>query len=197
MEYFQVGISQLKQELMSTEPFIGEIKIFGFNFNPIGHEMCNGQILSIAQNTALFSLLGTTYGGNGQTTFALPDFRGRVPVGQGQGPGLSDRVLGESSGATSAYILTSNMPAHVHSASGISLSIPVSEGGADTDSPVNAVLANTSSGLYTDAANGSSASIVASGVTAVTGSSMPFSIENPYLILNYSIATQGIFPSRN
>ncbi len=182
---------------MSFEPFIGEIKIFGFNFNPVGHQMCNGQIMSIAQNTALFSLLGTTYGGNGQTTFALPNLQGRVPVGQGQGPGLPYYSLGQLSGATSTNILASNMPLHAHPASGISINVPVSEGGADTDSPVNAVLANTSSGLYASATNGASASIVASGATAATGSSIPIAIENPYLTLNYSIATQGIFPSRN
>ncbi len=182
---------------MSFEPFIGEIKIFGFYFNPVGHQMCNGQIMSIAQNTALFSLLGITYGGDGRITFALPDFRGRVPVGQGQGAGLPNNYMGEVSGTTSAYILASNMPQHVHPATGISINIPVSEGGADTDSPVNAVLANTASGLHNSATNDSSASIIASGATAITGSSMPFTIENPYLTLNYSIATQGIFPSRN
>lgn len=182
---------------MSTEPYIGEIKIFGFYFNPSGHEMCNGQIMSIAENTALFALLGTTYGGNGQTTFALPDLRGRVPVGQGQGPGLPFNSLGQLSGATSANILASNMPVHNHPASGISINIPVSEGGADTDSPVNAVLANTASGLYASATNDASAPIVASGATAATGSSIPIAIENPYLTLNYSIAIYGIFPSRN
>lgn len=182
---------------MSFDPFIGEIRIFGFNFNPVGHQMCNGQLLSIAQNTALFSLLGTMYGGNGQTTFGLPNLQGRIPIGQGQGPGLPDYSMGEQSGITSAYILQTNMPAHTHPATGISINVPVYEGGADTDSPVNAVLANTSSGFYADATNGSGAAVVASGVTAPTGSSMPFGIENPYLTLNYSIATQGIFPSRN
>lgn len=177
---------------MSTEPFIGEIKILGFNFPPRSYTSCDGQLMSIAQNTALFSLLGTTYGGNGQTTFALPDLRGRVPVGFS--PNYN---LGEMSGMTSVNILTSNMPAHVHPATGISINVPVYEGGADTDSPVNAVLANTSSGLYASATNGSAASGVTSGVTGATGSSIPIGIENPYLTLNYSIALQGIFPSRN
>lgn len=177
---------------MSTEPFIGEIKIFGFEFTPRSHAACAGQIMSIAQNTALFSLLGTTYGGNGITTFALPDFRGRVPVGYGSGYNM-----GQMSGVISISILTSNMPAHTHPASGISINVPVYEGGADTDSPVNAVLANTSSGLYEGATSGSGASVVASGITAITGSSLPIGIENPYLTLNYSIAIQGIFPSRN
>lgn len=177
---------------MSTEPFIGEIKIFGFDFAPRSHAACAGQIMSIAQNTALFSLLGTTYGGNGMTTFALPDFRGRVPVGYGSG-----YDMGQMSGVISTSILTSNMPIHTHPASGISINVPVYEGGADTDSPVNAVLANTSSVLYAGTTNGSSAPVVASGTTAITGSSLPIGIENPYLTLNYSIAIQGIFPSRN
>src|SRR5690349_13883210 len=97
-----------------SEPFIGEIIMFAGNFAPRGWAFCQGQILSIAQNTALFSILGTTYGGNGQTTFALPDFRGRVPVGQGQGPGLSSYVLGEVSGTESTTLLTTNMPVHNH-----------------------------------------------------------------------------------
>lgn len=99
---------------MSTEPFIGEIKIFGFNFAPPNYQLCNGQIVSISQNTALFSLLGTTYGGNGQTTFALPDLRGRMPIGQGQGPGLPDYMMGEVSGTTNTTLTTANLPAHTH-----------------------------------------------------------------------------------
>ncbi|MEN9908532.1 MAG: hypothetical protein RLZZ540_1681 [Bacteroidota bacterium] len=177
---------------MSTEPFIGEIKILGFNFAPRGYQICSGQILSIAQNTALFSLLGTTYGGNGVQTFGLPDLKSRVPVGSGP-----SHIMGQIAGVTSTTILISNMPAHVHPATGISISVPVSEGGADTNNPTNAFLANTSSGLYATSTNGSAAPIVASGVTGITGSTLPIGIENPYLTLNYSIATEGIFPSRN
>lgn len=183
---------------MSTEPFIGEIKILGFNFAPLGYQTCQGQLLSIAQNTALFALLGTTYGGNGQVTFGLPDLQSRIPVGQGQGAGLPSRTLGEVSGVTSLTLLTSNIPAHVHSAAGISINVPVFEGGADTDSPVNAVLANTKSGAYASTTNGNGSSVVASGITGMSsGASTPFSVENPCLTLNYSIATEGIFPSRN
>lgn len=182
---------------MSTEPFIGEIKIFGFNFPPRNFASCNGQLISISQNTALFSLLGTMYGGNGQSTFGLPNLQGRIPIGQGQGTGLPYYSMGEQAGVIAAYILQTNMPAHTHPATGISINVPVSEVGADTDSPVNAVLANTGSGLYASATDGSSAPIVASGVTAVSGSSLPLGIENPYLTLNYSIALYGIFPSRN
>src|SRR3954468_23228168 len=98
-----------------SEPFLGEIRMFGGNFAPRGWAFCNGQILSIAQNTALFSLLGTTYGGNGQTTFGLPDLRGRVAVSAGQGPGLSNYSLGELAGSESVTLTSANMPAHNHS----------------------------------------------------------------------------------
>lgn len=178
---------------MSTEPFIGEIKIFGFNFAPRSYATCAGQLMSIAQNTALFSLLGTTYGGNGVQTFALPDFRGRVPVGYGYG-----YDMGQMAGVISTSLLTTNMPLHAHPATGISINVPVYEGGADTDNPTNAFLANTSSGLYADATNDSAAAVVVSEYTGISsGSNFPLEIENPYLTLNYSIALQGIFPSRN
>src|SRR5438270_2669849 len=97
-----------------SEPFLGEIRMFGGNFAPRGWSLCNGQLLPIAQNTALFSLLGTTYGGNGQTTFALPDLRGRVPLHWGQGPGLSNYDLGEQTGTESVTLLSTQMPAHSH-----------------------------------------------------------------------------------
>src|SRR5688572_5778483 len=97
-----------------TEPMIGEIRMWAGNFAPKNWALCNGQILAIASNTALFSILGTTYGGNGTTTFGLPDLRGRVPLGQGQGPGLTPRSLGEIGGEESVVILTSEMPAHTH-----------------------------------------------------------------------------------
>src|SRR5262245_2996958 len=97
-----------------SQPYIGEIRMVGFNFAPLGWALCNGQLLAISQNTALFSLLGTTYGGNGQTTFALPDLRGRIPIHQGQGPGLSNRVLGEVGGQESVALTSQQMPAHTH-----------------------------------------------------------------------------------
>ncbi|MBP6181427.1 tail fiber protein [Flavobacterium sp.] len=177
---------------MSTEPFIGEIKIFGFNFAPISYATCAGQILSIAQNTALFSLIGTTYGGNGIQTFGLPNLQSRVPIGAG-----TNYIIGQQSGAISASISISNMPAHNHPATGISINVPVSQGGADTNSPTNAFLANAKPGFYASATNDSSAAVAVSGATGISGSSIPFDIENPYLTVNYSIATQGIFPSRN
>ncbi|SHI98225.1 phage tail protein [Flavobacterium terrae] len=183
---------------MSTEPFIGEIKIFGFNFAPVSYALCQGQIMSIAQNTALFSLLGTTYGGNGQTTFALPDLRGRMPIGQGQGPGLPVYTMGEIGGSTNATLLTQNMPIHNHAATGINVRIPVTSASEDSAAANNYIgnAVNDTFGPQASATDSLGAPVV-SGSTALAGGSQPFSILNPYLTINYSIATQGIFPSRN
>src|SRR5688572_3290597 len=120
-----------------SEPFIGSIVLFCGNFAPKGWATCDGQLLSIAQNSALFSILGTTFGGNGQTTFALPDLRGRVPLHPGQGPGLSPYTLGESMGVENVSLLATQMPAHSHA-----FSAPCSDGAPSTPSPVGAVAAN-------------------------------------------------------
>lgn len=185
---------------MSTEPFIGEIKILGFNFPPRGYATCQGQILSIAQNTALFSLLGTTYGGNGQTTFALPDLQGRVAKGQGQGPGLPNYVMGQVAGNTSVTLLQTNLPAHTHAATGITANLPVASGQGDKDSPVGNFLAQAPIDMYATAATAGKnygSTLAASGTTGISGGSQPINIQNPYLVVNYSIALEGIFPSRN
>ena len=183
---------------MSTEPFIGEIKIFGFNFAPRGYATCQGQILSIAQNTALFSLLGTTYGGNGQTTFALPDLQGRMPIGQGQGPGLPSYTMGEEAGTTNVTLLSTNMPIHNHAATGINVRIPVTSASEDSSATNNYIgnAVNDTFGPTASPTNSLGAPVV-SGTTALAGGSQPFSILNPYLTINYSIALEGIFPSRN
>jgi microcystin-dependent protein len=184
---------------MSTEPFIGEIKIFGFNFAPRGYATCQGQIMSIAQNTALFSLLGTTYGGNGQTTFALPNLQGRTPIGQGQSPGLSSYSMGQLAGTETTTLTTNQIPMHVHPGQGLTVSIPVSTGGADASSPATAFLCDTGTELFSSvstAGQNYGASTIG-GTTGVAGGSQPFSILNPYLCINYSIAVEGIFPSRN
>lgn len=185
---------------MSTEPFIGEIKILSFNFPPQSYQLCSGQIMSIAQNTALFSLLGTTYGGNGQTTFALPDLRGRIPVGQGQGPGLTNYVIGQIGGTTSVSILTSNLPAHVHTLNAMQVKLQANNGNADELSPQGNFPATSSNAAYSG--NGASPNTFTggtqiTGTTDMTGSNLPLSIINPYLTINYSIAINGIFPSRN
>ncbi|GAA4772781.1 MULTISPECIES: phage tail protein [Flavobacterium] len=183
---------------MSTEPFIGEIKIFAFDFAPRYHANCAGQIMSIAQNTALFSLLGTTYGGNGQTTFALPDLRGRMAIGQGTGPGLPNYTMGQMSGSTNVTLLTSNMPIHNHAATGINVRIPVTSINEDS-SATNNYIGNAVSDTFGSVASptNSLGAPEISGSTALAGGSQPFSILNPYITINYSIALQGIFPSRN
>lgn len=184
---------------MSTEPFIGEVKVFGFNFAPKGYMTCQGQILSIAQNTALFSLLGTTYGGNGQTTFALPDLQGRAPIGQGQGPGLSFYAMGQVGGVENTTLTSVNMPQHVHTLNSARVQLKVNGSIGDANSPDGAYLGfNATTTVYTETpgTNEFAAPAVVSGSTDIAGGSQPFSILNPYLCMNYSIATQGIFPSR-
>lgn len=184
---------------MSTEPFIGEIKLLGFYFAPVGYQTCQGQLMSISQNTALFSLLGTYFGGDGQVTFALPDLQGRVPIGQGQGPGLPSYSMGEKGGLPTLALSTQNLPAHVHPGAGISVNIPVSTGGPDIASPENAFLSDRGVEVYSSVATAgkSYGAPTVSGTTGATGASVPFDIMNPYLTINYSIATEGIFPSRN
>lgn len=184
---------------MSTEPFIGEIKIFGFNFSPIGYDFCNGQSYSIAQNTALYSLIGTNYGGDGQVTFNLPNLQGRIPVGQGTGPGLPTYAIGENGGTTNVTLMASNMPPHSHVATGISVNIPVASGGGDTELPNGAYLAQSQGDFYSSAPTSGSnyGAVSVSGQTGLAGSNLPFSVANPYLSLNYCIATEGIFPSRS
>lgn len=188
-----------KTRIMSTEPFIGEVKLFGFNFAPRGYQTCQGQILSIAQNTALFSLLGTTYGGNGQTTFGLPDLQGRMAIGQGTGPGLPTYVMGEVGGATTTSILTTNMPSHIHTLNAVKVQIKASANPASEQDPNGMFPAVTTSSIYSDTASPSAftGGAVVSGTTDIAGGSQPVSILNPYLCMNYSIALQGIFPSRN
>lgn len=183
---------------MSTEPFIGEVKLFGFNFAPRGYDYCAGQLLSIQSNTALFSLLGTTYGGNGVQTFALPDLRGRIPIGQGQGPGLPTYTMGEMTGTTAVTLTTANMPAHNHSAAGITVSIPASTSLGEESSPNGTFLAATTTDFYAPQPTSGVAlgHVNVGGMTGVAGGSIPVSIMQPILVMNYCIATVGIFPSR-
>ena len=184
---------------MSTEPFIGEIKLLAFDFAPRNYQPCGGQLMSIAQNAALFSLLGTLYGGNGIQTFGLPDLRGRIPIGQGNGRGLPVHSMGELAGTTSITLTTQNLPMHNHAATGITVNLPVSTGGGDASSPQNSYLADKGTEVFssvsTPGANYGSLSV--SGQTNIAGSNIPFEIMNPYLVMNYSIAINGIFPSRN
>lgn len=176
------------------EGTIGEIRMFAGNFAPRNWAFCNNQILSIAQNTALFSILGTTYGGNGQTTFALPDLRGRVPVGTGQGPGLPSVILGELSGSPTHTLITNEIPAHTHT-------LNASTNGPADNTAAGDLLASqsrsnggTMPNVYGPNSNQTPMGNLAIGIT---GGSQPFSIMQPYLGMNYIICLFGIFPSRN
>jgi microcystin-dependent protein len=170
------------------EPFIGQIGIFPYSFAPRGWMYCQGQILSIAQNTALFSILGTTYGGNGQTTFALPNLNGRAPVHQGTLQGGNNYSLGEAAGLSSVTLNTSQLPAHTHS-----ISAAAAVGNADN--PSSGVLAQSSirSDLYTAAAN----TTMAPAAVAAAGGTQPHNNLPPYLALGFFIAVSGTFPARN
>jgi microcystin-dependent protein len=186
---------------------MGQITAFGFNFAPRNWAQCNGQMQSIAQNNALFALLGTTYGGDGRTTFGLPDLRGRTPLHQGQGPGLPLYNMGQMAGNNQVTLTQVNMPIHAHA---LASSIPCNNGPATTNNPVGAFPAVVSA-TSTDPngidvtttplayATSSNANMGAGsgGNTQPAGGSQPFDITNPYVVVNWCIATQGIFPSRN
>lgn len=173
-----------------ADPFVAEIRVFGFNFAPSGWAQCNGQLLPISQNTALFSLLGTTYGGNGQSNFALPNLQGQAPMHPGQGPGLSLYDLGEQIGTESVTLLATEIPGHTHG-----LKATVARG--TTTSPSGAALSvgPPTAPLYAPAsvANGT---MHASEVSAPAGSGQPHNNMQPYLTLNFCIALQGVFPPR-
>jgi len=178
------------------EGYLAEIRMFAGNFSPRGWFFCQGQILSIAQNTALFSLLGTTYGGNGQTTFALPDFRGRVAVGTGQGPGLPSVDLGEMAGTNTTTLIINNLPQHNHTISGSITPQAATDGALVTD-PTGKF---TGPGAFYAAAgdNVGTAPIPSTGLTiGITGSNQPISLMQPYLGMNYIVCSEGIYPSRN
>jgi microcystin-dependent protein len=171
-----------------ASPFLGEIRIVGFTFAPRGWAMCNGQLLTISQNTALFSLLGTTYGGNGQTTFALPDMRGNVPIHQGQGVGTSSYSLGQMSGQEIHTLTTSELPLHNHT-------VNTSDSPRDNNYPGGAYLGQGEN-IYT-APGGPNAGPMAPNSINLAGGGVPHNNMQPYLVLNFVIAMQGIFPARN
>ena len=172
-----------------SEPFLGEVRIFSGNFAPRGWAFCNGQLLPINQNTALFSLLGTTYGGNGQTTFGLPNLQARFPLHQGQGPGLSNRVLGEMGGEAAHTLTMAEMPAHTHQ-------LNASNAAASVISPAGALMAKptTPSPPYHDPV---ALAPMPPGSLTNTGSSQPHNNVQPHLVLSFIIALQGIYPSHN
>ncbi len=171
-----------------SDPFVAEIRIVGFNFPPHGWAFCNGQLLPLSQNTALFSLLGTFYGGNGKSNFALPDFQGRAPIQQGQGPGLSEYFIGEQGGTETVSLLESEIPSHSHS-------LNASDNPAERNNPGGNLYAVPDSGfLYASAASMTPMSLQS---LATSGGSQPHNNMPPYLTLNFIIAMQGIFPPRS
>ena len=172
------------------QPFVGEIRIFAGSFAPNGWMFCSGQLLPIAQNETLFQLIGTTYGGDGESTFALPDLQGRVPVHQGQGPGLSERFIGEAGGSETVSLLASEMPAHTHA-------LAASAAAAYARGPSQELVANQNGGVnsYAPAAASPPALLAASAI-GVSGGGQPHNNLAPYLVVNYCIALQGIYPQR-
>lgn len=177
-----------------TAPFIGEIKAFGFNFPPRNYMFASGQLLPIAQYTALFSILGTTYGGNGTTNFALPNLNGRVAVGNGQGPGLSPYDLGEVTGTETVTLLITEMPAHTHQMMGGTVSNAPTQ---VTGTPQADAMFGGSSPGKAYVANAANLVTMAPQVIGFTGGSQPHNNIQPVLCINYCIAIQGIFPTRN
>jgi microcystin-dependent protein len=171
-----------------VDPFVAEIRIFPFNFAPKGWAFCNGQLLPLSQNTALFSLLGTTYGGDGKSNFALPDLEGSAPMHPGQGPGLSLHDLGETGGSETVTLLQSEIPGHSHAVNG-------SNGPANLQSPASdRVLGRANGNIYLD----TPANFVAMAPQALApaGGDQPHNNLMPYLTLYFNIALQGVFPPR-
>ncbi len=172
-----------------ADQFVAEIRFFGFNFAPNGWAQCNGQLMPISQNTAMFSLLGTTYGGDGESTFALPNLQGSVPIASGQGPGLSLYDLGQSGGAATTTLLESEIPSHAHTASAATtplgtVAVPSSTVGYSRPASGNAY---GSTGAVTD---------MAPSALTTAGGGLPHNNLQPYCVLNCCIALQGIFPPR-
>lgn len=193
MMIFSFGIAGNAAVYAGSEAYIGEISMFAGNFAPKGWEFCQGQILSISQNTALFSLLGTTYGGDGMTTFALPDLRGRSPIGAGMGPGLSTYVLGQTGGKETATELTSQMPVHTHTLNASTAAGTTNTPGSGTYLGKAVTPDRQEVNLYTAAAPDTTIGLASIGNY---GGSQQQDIRDPYLAINYIICVQGIFPSR-
>ncbi|WNW12304.1 tail fiber protein [Pseudomonas sp. DTU_2021_1001937_2_SI_NGA_ILE_001] len=198
------------------EVFIGSIMTFGFNYAPYGWSFCNGQLVPLQQSQALFALLGTLYGGNGVNNFALPDLQGRIPVGQGQGAGLTPRTIAQHSGSESVTLLQNNLPPHTHTiTSNLVVNTQISLATEQTSAAVAPTATNSfvgagnptgpgSANIFSSAIgnnpvnqSGVTSAVTGSVTAAVTGTGAPFGTMNPFLVLNFSIALQGIYPSRN
>ncbi len=172
-----------------SEPFVAEVRIWGLNFAPRGWAFCNGQLLPVSQNTALFSLLGTIYGGDGRTTFALPDLQGRAPMHPGSGPGLSHRRIGEKGGASTETLTQVQMPSHRHG-------VQASTRPGEENDPGSQVWARTTGMQYAAASAPADAQLAAEALPS-TGGSQEHDNMQPYLGLSFCIALQGLYPSRS
>ncbi|WLH01510.1 phage tail protein [Pseudomonas beijingensis] len=194
------------------EVFIGTIQSFAFSFAPSNWALCNGQTLSLSQYQTLFALIGITYGGNGQTTFMLPNLQGRLPLGQGNGLGLTQRVIGEISGTENVTATLNNLPNHTHALTGITASTTLqlanpASNPVNTPTATNSFIGTSGTGpgaanIYSDQIGASPVSLqgvttTVNGTVSPTGGGMPMAIMNPFLAINFSIALQGYFPSRN
>ena len=169
-----------------SSPYVGEIRMVGFNFAPVGWAFCNGAIMPISENDTLFNLIGTTYGGDGQTTFALPDLQGRVPIHAGQGPGLSNQILGQKSGTESVTLTTNQIPNHNHPAQARSDS-------GNQGTPNNGVWANSGQSAY---GTGAGSLPMKSTLLATSGGNQPHENMMPFLTINFIISLYGIYPTQ-
>ena len=188
----QAQLTSLQNQVGSLspgDPFIGEVRLFSGNFAPRGWAFCQGQLLSIAQNQALYSILGNTYGGDGITTFALPDLRGRVAMGEGNGPGLTNRSLGQKPGVENTVLSTSQLPQHSHTL------LTSSAGTNTTQASGNLLAADSANAIYKT--NGSGDTQTGTDSITSTGANQPVSVVQPSQVLNYIIAIEGLYPQRN
>ncbi|HSC54238.1 MAG TPA: tail fiber protein [Phnomibacter sp.] len=179
---------------MPSEPYIGEIFMAGMNFAPVGYLACNGSLVSIAENETLFSLIGTTFGGDGVTTFGLPNLSGRVPVGQGQGAGLTNKIIGETGGVESVTLLTTQIPAHMHNLNA------ASSNAGNSSTPTNGFLANSGTldmEYLTPQTPAATTVAMNAGSIGAAGSSLPHNNIQPCLAINFYIAAFGIYPTQS
>ena len=184
-----------------SNPFLGEVRMFGGNFNPRGFALCSGQLLPISQNDALFALIGTTYGGDGQVTFGLPDLRGRIPLHQGQGPGRTNRVIGELAGTETVTLISTQMPVHSHQPVANNVD-PTNDAPAATTMPCRPkqAVGGNSATLYTDPTKTPAAGDLKpmlAGIIGNAGGNQPHDNMMPFLCISFVIALEGVFPSQN
>jgi microcystin-dependent protein len=172
-----------------SQPFVGEIRLVGFNFAPAGWAFCNGQLMAISENETLFNLIGTTYGGDGQNTFALPNLQSRVIIHQGQGPGLSNYIIGENAGVETVTVTTAQLPIHNHTAN-------CSSSAGSESSPVGHIWSADAAGLTAEYSNIQNGQMNAAAI-GQSGGSQPHENRMPFLAMNYIISLFGIFPSQN